>query len=199
MQADLADMGAEGSSAVMVLAVNVVGNRSANGDEAGAGSDGKEPSLGEKHLNDVAEADAALAADHARGLIEPEDAVKAAAVDQFASGVETRVAVTAAKAMGEQGAGRGSFEYFRHLVVPRRLVDLMMRSLRVTAPRENSLGWRRGCALLAQGCGGLSRHTKCSEYKFNNFESRLAGNSSPYQFMCIMLAAMTAVDARATP
>jgi len=45
MQGDLADMRSEGSSAVVVLAVDVVGNRSAHGNEAGAGRDGKEPSL----------------------------------------------------------------------------------------------------------------------------------------------------------
>jgi hypothetical protein len=32
-------------------------------------------------------------------------------------------------------------------------VDVMVRSLRVTAPRENSLGGRRRNGLFAQGCG----------------------------------------------
>src|SRR5229473_4561013 len=65
MQADLADMSAEGSSAVMVLTVDVVGDGSADGDEARAGRDGKEPSFREEYAEDVGEADAAFAAEHA--------------------------------------------------------------------------------------------------------------------------------------
>ena len=52
MQADLADVSAKGSGAVMVLAVNIVGNRSADGDEAGAGRDGKEPAFGKKYVDE---------------------------------------------------------------------------------------------------------------------------------------------------
>ena len=50
---------------MMVLAVDVIGNRSANGNEAGARSDGKEPSLREKYVDDVGKADAAFTAEHA--------------------------------------------------------------------------------------------------------------------------------------
>ena len=152
MQADLADVSAESSSAVMVLTVDVVGDGSADGDEAGAGRDGKKPSFRKKYVDDVGEADAAFAAQHASRFVETEDAVQSAAVDQFAAGVETRVAVAAAEAVGKQGAGRGGSENFRHLVVPCRLVDVLVRGLRVTAPRENSLGGRRRCGLLAQSC-----------------------------------------------
>src|SRR5665811_924838 len=127
MQADLADVSAEGSSAVMVLTMNVVGDGSADSDKAGSGRDGKKPSFREEYVEDVREADAAFATEHASGFIETEDAVETAAVDQFAAGVETRVAVTAAEAIGEQGARRGSFENLRHLVVPRRFVDVMVR------------------------------------------------------------------------
>ena len=159
MQGDLANVSTEGSSAVMVLTVDVVGNRSANGNEASARRDGKEPSLGKKYVDNIGEADAAFAAEHASGFVETEDAVETAAVDQFAAGVETRVAVAAAEAIREQGSGRGRLENFRDLVVPCRLVDVMVRDFRVTPPRENSLDGRRGCGLLAQGCGGLTRHT----------------------------------------
>ncbi len=124
-----------------------------DGDEASAGRDRKEPSFREEYIDDVGEADAAFAAEHAGGFVETENAVEAAAVNQFASGVETGVAVTAAEAIGEQGARRGSSENFRHLVIPRRPVDVMVRGFRVTAPRENSLDGRRGCGFLAQGCG----------------------------------------------
>jgi hypothetical protein len=101
MQSDLANVRAKGSAAVMVLTVHVVGDGSADSDEAGAGRDRKEPSFREKHVDDVGEADAAFAADHAGGFVETENAVKSATVNQFSSGVETRVAVTAAEAIGE--------------------------------------------------------------------------------------------------
>ncbi len=153
MQTDLADVSAEGPSTVMVLTVDVVGDCAANGDEACAGRDRKEPSFREKYVDDVGEADAAFAAKHASRFVESEDAVKAPAVDQFSAGVETRVAIAASKAIGEQRSGRGSSENFRHLVVPRRLVDVTVRSLRITAPRESSLGGRRRYGLLAQSCG----------------------------------------------
>jgi hypothetical protein len=113
MQSDLADVSAEGSSAVMVLTVNVVGNGSADGDEAGAGRDGKEPSFTEEYADDVGKADAAFAADHASGFVETEDAVESATVNQLSSGVETRVAVAAAEAIGQQRAGRGISENVR--------------------------------------------------------------------------------------
>src|ERR1700675_2507299 len=153
MQADLADVSAEGSRTVMVLTMHVVGDGSANGDKTRAGRDGKKPSFRKEYIENIGKADATFAAQHASGFVEPEDAVVAAAVDQFAAGVETRVAVAAAETIWEQGVGCGSSENVRHLVVPRRLVDAMVRGLRVTAPRENSLGGRRCCGLLAQGCG----------------------------------------------
>src|SRR6266446_3827829 len=153
MDSDLANVSPEGSGAVMVLTVDVIGDSPADGDEARAGRNGKEPSFREEYVEDVREADAALASDHASRFVETENAVEAAAVDQCAPVVETRVAVTAAEAVGEQGAGRGSFKNFRHLVVPCRFMDTMMRSLRVAAPRENSFDGRRSCGLLTQGCG----------------------------------------------
>src|SRR5271165_1854766 len=98
MQCDLADVVSEGSSAVMVLAVDVVSNGSADGHEARAGRDGKEPSLRQKYVENVGEADAAFAAEHASRLVETQDAVETAAIDQLTSAVETRIAVTAAEA-----------------------------------------------------------------------------------------------------
>jgi hypothetical protein len=143
----------------MVLTVDVVGNRSAHGNEAGAGRDGKKPSLRKEYVDDVGEADAAFATKQASGFVETEDAIETAAVDQSAAGIETRVAVAAAEAIREQGSGRSRLKNFRDLVVPSRLVDVMVRDFRVTSPRENSLDGRRGCGLLAQGCGGLTGHT----------------------------------------
>ena len=81
--------------------MDVVGNGSSDGDEASAGRDWKEPSFREEYVDDVGEADTAFAADHASGFVETKNAVESATVDQFPSGVEARVAVTAAEAIGE--------------------------------------------------------------------------------------------------
>jgi hypothetical protein len=62
---------------------------------------GRNHPLGRKYIDDVGKADAAFAAQHAGGFVETENAVETAAVDQFAVGVETRVAVTAAQAIRE--------------------------------------------------------------------------------------------------
>jgi hypothetical protein len=97
----------------MVLTVNVVGNSTADGDEASAGRNGKKPSSREEYVDDVGEAETAFAADHASGFVETEDAVDSATVNQLSSGVETRVAVTAAEAIGKQRAGRGISEDVR--------------------------------------------------------------------------------------
>ena len=151
MQRNLADVSSEGSRTVMVLAVDVVGNGSADGNEARAGRDGKEPSLRKEYVENIGEADAAFAAEYARRFVETENAVETATVDQFAAGVETRIAVTAAEAMGEQRAGRGGLENFRHLVVPRRLVDVTVRNLRDNVPTSELFSGRRGGGLFTHG------------------------------------------------
>jgi hypothetical protein len=110
MQANLPDVRAEGSGAVMILAMHVVRDRSADRNKASSGSNGQEPSLRQKHVDDVGKADAAFAAHHARGFVKPEDAVEATAVDQIAAGVETRVAVAASQSIRKQRTGRGRAE-----------------------------------------------------------------------------------------
>ena len=196
MQSDLANVSAEGSSAVMVLAVNIVGDRSAHGDEARAGRDRKEPSFRKKYVDDVGEADAAFATQHASGFVETQNAVEAAAVDQLTARVEARVAITAAQ--GHKGAGSrcSSFENFRQLVVPCGLVDKLVRGLRITSPRENLFGRCGDCGLLARSCGGLTGHVSVPKQVHNITGSWFVTHA--YQFMWIMLAAMTTADARAT-
>ena len=102
MQADLVNVTAESSSAVMVLAVDVVGDGPANSNEASARRDGKKPSSRKKYIENVGQADTTFAANHARRFVETENAVEASAVDQFAAGVETRITVTTSETMGEQ-------------------------------------------------------------------------------------------------
>jgi len=118
---------------VVVLAVDVVRDHSAHGDIAGAGRDGKEPSFRKKYVNNLGKTDAALATQHAGRFIKTEEAVEAPAIDQFAAGVETRVAVAASQAIREQGTGCGGAKQFRHLVVPCRFMNMLVRGLRVTA------------------------------------------------------------------
>src|SRR4029077_12194868 len=121
------DVSAKGSRTVMILPVDVVGNRSADGDEARAGRDWKEPSFRDEYVENIGKADTAFAAQHASRFVESENAVKAAAIDQLAARIETRDPITAAKAIGKQGTGRGSSENVRHLVVPCRFVDVTVR------------------------------------------------------------------------
>src|SRR3984893_5087158 len=65
MQSDLADVSAEGPSTVMVLTMHVVGNGPAHGNEARARGDWQEPSFREKYVDDIGEANAAFAPQHA--------------------------------------------------------------------------------------------------------------------------------------
>src|SRR5208282_3786800 len=96
---------------------------------------------------------ATFSAQQASRFVETEDPIEAAAVDQFAAGVETGVTITAAKTVGEQGARRRKFENFPYLVVPCRLMDVLVRALRVTPPGDNSLDGWRSRRLPAQGRG----------------------------------------------
>jgi hypothetical protein len=52
--------------------------------------------LGEKYVDDIGEADAAFAAEHSSRFIKSENAIQSPAINQFAGGVEARVAITAA-------------------------------------------------------------------------------------------------------
>ena len=119
---------------MMVLTMDIIGDRSADGNEAGAGSDRKKPSPRKKYVKNVGEGDSAFAAQNAAGVVETENAIKAAAVDQFTAGVEAGIPIAAAKAVGKQRIRRGSSENFRHLIIPCRSMNVWMRSLRVTSP-----------------------------------------------------------------
>jgi len=65
MQGDLEDVSSKGSSAVMILAVDVIGDGSADRHNAGAGSDGKKPSFRKEYIEEVGEADAGFTAEQA--------------------------------------------------------------------------------------------------------------------------------------
>ena len=63
---------AEGTGAVMVLAVYVAGDHTANGHEPGARRDRDEPAPGHEDLDDVGQKDAGLAGEQACRLVEGE-------------------------------------------------------------------------------------------------------------------------------
>ncbi len=90
---------------MVILAVNIIGNGTADGDESGARSDGNEPSLRKKYFDDVRKTDAAFAAQHSGGFVETKNTVESAAIDQFASRIETGVAITSPEAIRQQGTG----------------------------------------------------------------------------------------------
>src|ERR1700691_4101638 len=144
MQADLANVPSESSGAVMVLAVNIVGNSPANGNEAGSWRDGQKPSFRKKHVDNVVKAHARFAAQHATGRVKTKNAVKSPAVDQFASCAETGITVTPPLPIREQRTRRGTPENLRYLIVPRGLVNVRVRGFRIAAPRSNPGDGRRG-------------------------------------------------------
>jgi hypothetical protein len=83
MQSDLPNVSAKGSTAMMILAMNIVSDCSADGYVPGAGSDGKKPSAREKYVDNIGEADTAFTTQHPSGFVESKDAVETAAVDEF--------------------------------------------------------------------------------------------------------------------
>jgi len=159
MQGDLADMRSEGSSAVVVLAVDVVGNRSAHGNEAGAGVTGRNHPLG-RNTSRMSERLTPLSV-----RSRPVDSSKPRMRLRRRQSIRSRPAlrqesaVTAAEGHKVARSRPPQLRELRQLIVPRRLVDVMVRDLRVTSPRENPFSGRRICMLLARGCDCLTRHS----------------------------------------
>jgi hypothetical protein len=94
---------AEGTAAMMILTVHVVGNGAAHSDPPGARCDRQHPAGGEGELLDIPQQCARLALQDARLAIEPEKAIQAAGGPQRPARVETAVAVTATHAIGDTG------------------------------------------------------------------------------------------------
>src|SRR5215469_3789430 len=151
MQGEPLNVSAKGAGTVMVLTMDVVGDRAADGHEARAWSDGHKPAFGEEGLDDIRKAHAAFAANHSRGFVETQNSVQTMAVDEIATRVQAGITVAAPRTKGKQAAGSGCRENFRQLVVPGGLVYVAMRDLRVAAPGKNPV--RRSRA------GGRARRT----------------------------------------
>ena len=137
-------MSAKGAGTVMVLAVYVVCDCPAHGDEAGSRRGREKPSFRKKYVDKIAESDTALATDHPREFVEAENPVQAMTLDKVAACVEARIAVTPAQAERKQGARLGSAQDLLYLVIPTRFVHLTMLGPWIAAPGKNTLGVQRG-------------------------------------------------------
>ncbi len=100
-------MAAEGAGDMVVLAVHVVSQCAAKGDEARAGGHRQEPAARQQVADDIVEQHAGLGTQHACRFVEGEVAIEAARLQQLAAGVDADVAVAAAVAPGQHGVARG--------------------------------------------------------------------------------------------
>ena len=94
-QSELFHMSSKGSSAVVILAVDVIGDSATKGYELGAGSDGKEPSFWNEYLENGGEANAALSAQDASARIKSNEVRERRRVDDCVVIVHATIAVTA--------------------------------------------------------------------------------------------------------
>ncbi len=102
-----ADVAGEGAGAVVVFAVDVVGDRAADGDEAGAGGHGEKPTRRNAEAEDRVEAAPGLAVEAAGGGVERNPAVEPAGHQQAPAVVEAGVAIAPAESVGEDRGGGG--------------------------------------------------------------------------------------------
>src|SRR5688500_2411786 len=103
-------MAAEAAEAVMVLAVDVVGDGTAQADPAGARHHGWEPSRAvllraADAGQDFRELDTGLRLEQARGGIEVDEAVKPSGVEEEAIGVEAGITVGTATTVSQSRHG----------------------------------------------------------------------------------------------
>jgi len=102
MQRYLTNVRAKASRAMMIFAVNVIGYRPADSNKTSSRRNGKEPAFRKKHIDDFREANSTFAAHHPTRFVEAKNAVQPAAVNQLATIIEARVAITAPQSMWQQ-------------------------------------------------------------------------------------------------
>ena len=100
---EAADVAAERSRAVVVLAVDVVRDRTAERDELGARADRQEPTARNDHREQLLEAEPRLGAQDPSLRIEVDQSRELAGVDQHPAVVQAAIAVAAAEPVGEGG------------------------------------------------------------------------------------------------
>src|SRR6478672_2659348 len=97
---------AETADHMMVLAVNVIGDGSADRDEFRAGRDRQEPSAANDQIEDFRQGDAGFALENSGRLIERQKMVHPASVQENAIRVQAAVAIAAAIPMNEHWLAR---------------------------------------------------------------------------------------------
>jgi acetaldehyde dehydrogenase (acetylating) len=134
MQRNLAYVTAKGSGTMMVLSVDIVGDRSADGHEASARSNRKKPSPREEHIDDVGKTDAAFGSKEAARLVETKKSIEALAVNEASAGIQAGIPIAAAEPIRKQRIRCGGLKDLGHLIIPRRFVNSSMRSFGITSP-----------------------------------------------------------------
>jgi hypothetical protein len=93
---------------VVVLAVDVVGYRSAHGNPLGTRKHRNKPAARCHQVEHLCQSDACLAAKESLGFVKGDEASAAGDVDQSAAVIETAVTVTAAAGEGQDALGDAS-------------------------------------------------------------------------------------------
>ena len=95
---------AEGPGLVVILAVHVVGDGAAHGDELRARKHRQAPAARNEKALDVAQHHTGFADQPAVSLVEADEAIETRCVPQHAVGVEAFIAVAPAKTVGDAGS-----------------------------------------------------------------------------------------------
>ena len=97
------NMIAEGCGDVMIFAMHVIRNRSADGDIFCAGSDGQEPAARDGKLQDLIQRDPAFASQQAGGRLKVQKAIQAQGREHRTAFQQTDIAIAASHADSQNG------------------------------------------------------------------------------------------------
>ena len=100
------DMHAERTGAVMVLAVDIIGDRAAHRHVLGAGQDRKKPAVRDDDGEDLRQGDPGFTAEHAGSGVEGNEAVERGHIEQHTPRVEAAVAIAAPAGERKHGGGK---------------------------------------------------------------------------------------------
>src|SRR5579863_684709 len=125
-------MATEGAGAVVVLAMHVVCDGSAERNESGSWSNRQKPPLRQSQLDHVVEGDTCLAAEDPKAWIEGDEAIEMTRTEANAAIVETVIAVAAAKTIRQQRTRRlGQAQRVTPIDFPHRLLHARIPSPRL--------------------------------------------------------------------
>src|SRR5437016_13306250 len=97
----------------MILAVNVIRDGAADGDELRAGRNGQEPPSRNDDLQQISKTDAGFYANSSGLPIKVENAVQRGTVQKVAIVIQAGVAITSSHAIGQQGRRFGTSQQLR--------------------------------------------------------------------------------------